>query len=609
MIKLHVLDQVSWAFILCLGLAVTAGLDKTNGCGPPSSLKGIMAQERNDSASVAHLYIEHSNSQNLVIDLGVGNPDSPNWVVNIWNKQQVEQNNISLSIDISVASSFLPPSDSNRWFLKVSDIADENEGQIVEFVISHNNVTFRSACVPVAIFDLQTSYSYIPGVPLELAISRRISIREFPDTENYTMPEVSWELLSKVLWAGYGFSSSGRTVPDICGNYPLSIYVCNSTAAYKYDPQRQSLGEWKKGDYRFSPQGWDRHKAPIELFFVVDKNKPSNGSFGAMEAGCAIQNMYLEANSLGLGTVCVGGVDKEAVQDSLGLPPNEYVISNMPLGHPEPNAFYNFSSIDLPHPPGSPELPPVRQGSVFLDDALEKRTNAHNWKAYALSKQELSQILWSAYGLSFLKDMRPSVWSYQSQHRVVPSADGSYSFTIWIADSTGLRTYDPYAHRTTMEVLGDKRAEISEAVGRRWVASAPTTLVIVWNSGQLAEEEWAYIEAGCVIQNVNLESMACGLAADVANIVSEDNVKSVLGLAQETSLHPIAIISVGSSYLPADLNKDGRINILDLFTVARAFGSSLGSPKWNEIADLNEDSIVNILDMYAVARDFGKMKL
>jgi len=64
-----------------------------------------------------------------------------------------------------------------------------------------------------------------------------------------------------------------------------------------------------------------------------------------------------------------------------------------------------------------------------------------------------------------------------------------------------------------------------------------------------------------------------------------------------------------------DLNKDGTVNIQDLFTVAKAFdshGPDMPNPddppseKWNETADVNEDDWVNIKDLFQVAKDYGK---
>jgi Dockerin type I domain len=56
----------------------------------------------------------------------------------------------------------------------------------------------------------------------------------------------------------------------------------------------------------------------------------------------------------------------------------------------------------------------------------------------------------------------------------------------------------------------------------------------------------------------------------------------------------------------ADVNQDGRVDILDLATVAVAFGSTPGSPNWNPAADLNHDANINILDLAIVAAAFGQ---
>jgi peroxiredoxin len=61
-----------------------------------------------------------------------------------------------------------------------------------------------------------------------------------------------------------------------------------------------------------------------------------------------------------------------------------------------------------------------------------------------------------------------------------------------------------------------------------------------------------------------------------------------------------------SHFLLGDINGDGKVDILDVSLVAKAFGSRLGDDKWNEAADLNDDGAINILDISTVAKDFGK---
>jgi len=55
-----------------------------------------------------------------------------------------------------------------------------------------------------------------------------------------------------------------------------------------------------------------------------------------------------------------------------------------------------------------------------------------------------------------------------------------------------------------------------------------------------------------------------------------------------------------------DINRDKTVNILDIATVAIAFGTREGDPDWNEMADLDGNDEINILDIAMVAINFGK---
>jgi nitroreductase len=51
-----------------------------------------------------------------------------------------------------------------------------------------------------------------------------------------------------------------------------------------------------------------------------------------MEVGAVVQNVYLQAVSLGLGTVVVGAFNDQDVKKVLDLPKGEYPLALMPLG-------------------------------------------------------------------------------------------------------------------------------------------------------------------------------------------------------------------------------------------------------------------------------------
>jgi hypothetical protein len=55
-----------------------------------------------------------------------------------------------------------------------------------------------------------------------------------------------------------------------------------------------------------------------------------------------------------------------------------------------------------------------------------------------------------------------------------------------------------------------------------------------------------------------------------------------------------------------DVNGDGKVNIVDISIVAKAFNSKLGDERWEPNADLDSNSVINIIDISKVAKEFGK---
>ena len=79
-------------------------------------------------------------------------------------------------------------------------------------------------------------------------------------------------------------------------------------------------------------------QAPVNILMAVDFSK-TTGRYGKrgemyvhMELGHAGQNIYLQAGSLGLGTVAVGAFNEDEIQKLLSLPfPVKYIF---PVGYP-----------------------------------------------------------------------------------------------------------------------------------------------------------------------------------------------------------------------------------------------------------------------------------
>jgi len=375
----------------------------------------------------------------------------------------------------------------------------------------------------------------LSGLPVETVISRRISIHYGDYYSNVSVP---WKLVSRVLWAAYGYSGSGRTVPSLC-NYPIMIYFCNGTAAYRFVPENQSLALWKDGDYRGLGGGY---LAPIQLYIVSNSSVCSDVLWGNAESGNAIQNIYLMANTLNLGTVCEGGtwLDREYIRQGLGLPDNEKVLYKMPLGYPLP-PYVDYNNLVPTTRPSSPQLPQIQDSATSLEQALSMISSSREWSNDSITQQELSQVLWASYGYSYFKDTVTGV-----QHRTVPSASSYYPMKIYAANSFGVYEYVPGQHTLITIVAEDRRVSIASASNNTWASSAPLIIAIAWNDSRILTVETTYIEVGLITQNVYLESAAWGLMADCGKAdVDEEAMREALGLIGETNLHPASIITVG----------------------------------------------------------------
>ena len=300
-------------------------------------------------------------------------------------------------------------------------------------------------------------------MPLETVISRRMSIRHF-DLDTI----VHLELVSKVLWGAYGYSWRGRTVPSFSG-YPIIIYISNETATYKFVPENSSLILWKDGDHKRLGGGVE---APTQLYIVLDTNICPDMLWGNAETGCMIQNIYLMANALNLGTVCQ--YIRTDIPEGLGLPTNEKILYKMPLGYPLP-PYDNYQNIIQTFRQSSPELPEIQDSKISFEDALNSVFSSHKWSINPITKQELSQLLWASYGYSYYED---TAVSPSKRHRTVPSAHAYYPMKIYAANSSGVYEYLPEQHTLTTIMTEDRRSNIAQASGNTWASSSPLTIAL-----------------------------------------------------------------------------------------------------------------------------------
>jgi len=189
---------------------------------------------------------------------------------------------------------------------------------------------------------------YTGNISVEEAMNKRRSIRRYSN-EGLTLQEVS-----QLLWACSGKTFDGvtrasRTCPSAGGLYPLEVYIVAGKVKslkegiYKYIWEDHRIEIMKEGDYRRKlavaaiGQVW-LMAAPASIIITAHYNKTGRvyGDRGIiryvhMDAGHSAQNIYLQAVSLGLGTVAVGAFINERVKKILDLEKEEPLYI-MPVG-------------------------------------------------------------------------------------------------------------------------------------------------------------------------------------------------------------------------------------------------------------------------------------
>jgi len=182
---------------------------------------------------------------------------------------------------------------------------------------------------------------------VEEAISKRRSIRSYKD-EPLTLFKIS-----QLLWAAQGITSKDgkRAAPSAGATYPIELYLVVGAAenlepgVYHYNPQNHSLTLVFTGDVRTElmdaclGQDWVG-EAPVSIVIcaVYERTTARYGERGVryvhIEVGCVCENIYLEATSLGLGTVAVGAFYDDEVANILQLPESVKPLLVMPVGIP-----------------------------------------------------------------------------------------------------------------------------------------------------------------------------------------------------------------------------------------------------------------------------------
>ena len=201
----------------------------------------------------------------------------------------------------------------------------------------------------------RTTLRELPQPTLEGDVSVAQAIEKRRSKRSFTDQPLGLQQFAQVLWAAQGVTGQDgrkRTAPSAGGTYPITVYAVVHAdgvrelpaGLYRYVPSKHAIEKVQKNaEGLIAAAGGQKHvaQAPVVLALVADFSRISKKygekgpRFAIIEAGHIGQNIYLQAEALGLGTVTVGGFNDEGVREALGAGKGAAPLELMPIGHPK----------------------------------------------------------------------------------------------------------------------------------------------------------------------------------------------------------------------------------------------------------------------------------
>ncbi len=182
----------------------------------------------------------------------------------------------------------------------------------------------------------------------------------------YLQDAIRLEDLSQILWAAQGVTwvidtvpkvfigekwfGGVRTAPSAGALFPIELYIAAGNVEsldpglYKYNALNHTIAKVtdgdKREDVRKAALGQTAIKnGPACIIIAANfgrteyKYKARAAQYVYIESGAVCQNIYLQCNTLGIGTVMIGAIREEPMKVALGMPDSETPIGVMPVGY------------------------------------------------------------------------------------------------------------------------------------------------------------------------------------------------------------------------------------------------------------------------------------
>ena len=218
------------------------------------------------------------------------------------------------------------------------------------------------------------------------------------------------------------------------------------------------------------------------------------------------------------------------------------VLATARLSAPQDGRPEETKSVKLPQP--------KLKGTMSLEEAIKKRRCVRSYKDKALTLEQLSQLLWSADGIT----------GESNYQRAAPSAGGLHPLDFYVVAGSGsvkglkegVWHYEPKKHEISLIKAGDWRGELEKAsLGQKQVGTAELVIVVTVEYERTTRKygnrgnRYALMDAGFACENTFLQVQSLGLAACVVGAFHDDKVRNVLNLPEKHE--PLILLTIGYS--------------------------------------------------------------
>jgi SagB-type dehydrogenase family enzyme len=200
---------------------------------------------------------------------------------------------------------------------------------------------------------------------------------------------------------------------------------------------------------------------------------------------------------------------------------------------------------------------PVFGGTVSVEEALSKRRSHRSFIDEKISAEDISQILWAAYGITKPMPERPGI---RGGFRTAPSAGATYPLQLYVligkvsGIEPGVYKYIPQGHRIIRVIDKDVKALLaSAALGQEMITVAPACLFYsadfsrtTGRYGERGRERYVCMDLGHSAENVYLQAEALHLGTCAIGAFNDAEVRAVMQLPENEE--PLYIMPIGRYY-------------------------------------------------------------